>query len=313
MELVSVLIPTYNRLELVCEAIASVRAQTYPHYEIIVADDGSSDGTVEALRLEDLQVLSLTHGGQARARNAALARARGQFICCLDADDLWEPTYLEKSVRALRELDVAFVFANWLALDQTGKVAPSYFEAHYQWQAFSLSALPEWRFLWPAETRAMYLDSCMSPSSAVMIRRDYLSQWNELFEIGDDWYLLLEMSVRQECKCAFTMEPLWRKRVQSDNIYDQRDQLEVSRILHANDVRKMRNLLQEKLSPQEYARLSAHVFYFAIQVVRGQRGTDLGQMIQLLVTTLQGLLHSPSQFFWRLRDLSPRLRQCFPP
>lgn len=105
---VDVVIPTYNRLDLLPAAIASVLAQTHAVRRIIVADDGSGDGTVEWLRLEAmrdpvLQVIELDHGGGNRARNAGIAAAQADWIAFLDSDDAWEPDKLERQFDLLRQ------------------------------------------------------------------------------------------------------------------------------------------------------------------------------------------------------------------
>src|SRR5689334_2783621 len=104
--LVSVVIPTYNRLAFLREAVDSVLAQTFRDWELIIADDGSTDGTPEAMaRLADprVRVISLEHSGNpGRVRNAAIALARGRYVAFLDSDDWWEREKLSLQVEALR-------------------------------------------------------------------------------------------------------------------------------------------------------------------------------------------------------------------
>lgn len=100
--LVSVVIPTWNRAEAVCRAVASVLAQTYPALDVVVVDDGSTDDTAERLAaLADPRLRVLGHDrcrGVAAARNTGLAAARGDYLALLDSDDLWLP---EKIARLL--------------------------------------------------------------------------------------------------------------------------------------------------------------------------------------------------------------------
>jgi glycosyltransferase involved in cell wall biosynthesis len=89
-ELVSVVIPVYNGARFVAEAIASIRAQGHEPLEIIVVDDGSTDGSLELARtLPDVRVIEQNHGGPAAARNAGVNKSRGVYLGFLDADDLW--------------------------------------------------------------------------------------------------------------------------------------------------------------------------------------------------------------------------------
>lgn len=104
--LVSVIIPCYNYGRFLLEAVNSVRAQTIASREIIVVDDGSTDpatvALVEQLCLAtDLRIVQQANTGLPSARNAGIAVARGEFICCLDADDLLAPTYLECMISQL--------------------------------------------------------------------------------------------------------------------------------------------------------------------------------------------------------------------
>ncbi len=101
---VSVIIPTYNRAALVAEAVASVLAQTWRDFEVLVVDDGSTDGTIEALapyasRLRLLRRES--RGGVSAARNTGIKAARGEWLAFLDSDDLWLPEKLSRQMAYL--------------------------------------------------------------------------------------------------------------------------------------------------------------------------------------------------------------------
>ena len=87
--LVSVIIPTFNRATWVCEAIASVLAQTYAHLELIVVDDGSHDATPEVVQAfgEALMYIRQAHAGVSAARNRGVAASRGALVAFLDSDD----------------------------------------------------------------------------------------------------------------------------------------------------------------------------------------------------------------------------------
>lgn len=89
----SVVIPTYNRLEFLKQALKSVWAQSHSDYEIIVVDDGSTDGTKDYLALLDgrVRVLCQSNKGPAAARNLGVKHAIGNYIAFLDSDDIWLP------------------------------------------------------------------------------------------------------------------------------------------------------------------------------------------------------------------------------
>jgi glycosyltransferase involved in cell wall biosynthesis len=99
--LVSVIIPTFNRRAVVCEAVASVCAQRGAEFETVVVDDGSADGTAGALGGEfgaRVRVLRTENRGVAAARNLGVAASRGEMIAFLDSDDRWLPQKLASQV-----------------------------------------------------------------------------------------------------------------------------------------------------------------------------------------------------------------------
>jgi len=125
--LVTTVIPTYNRARDVVRAVESTAAQTYPAdlHEIIVVDDGSSDGTAELLheRFGDrIRVLRKANGGVSAARNHGIEHARGDVIALLDSDDTWHPEKLALQIDVLRRRrDVGMVLTSALAVDVQGR------------------------------------------------------------------------------------------------------------------------------------------------------------------------------------------------
>ena len=111
MPFYSVVIPVFNRADLVGATLDSVVAQTCADWELIVIDDGSTDGTIQVLqnyqaRLgERMQILRQTHAGPGAARNGGLAVAKGRYVAFLDSDDLWFPWTLEFYRKTLERHD----------------------------------------------------------------------------------------------------------------------------------------------------------------------------------------------------------------
>jgi glycosyltransferase involved in cell wall biosynthesis len=103
MSLVSIVLPTYNRADVIERAIASVRAQGHADWELIVVDDGSTDGTCERIEGCDprLRLVRQENQGTAGARNTALRLCKGDYVAFLDSDDAWLPHHLELCVRFL--------------------------------------------------------------------------------------------------------------------------------------------------------------------------------------------------------------------
>jgi glycosyltransferase involved in cell wall biosynthesis len=104
VERVSVIIPAYNAERYLAEAVESVRRQRHEALEIIVVDDGSTDGTLEvAARLSGVRCVRQANLGAAAARNAGIIEARGDFLAFLDADDLWSDGKLSAQLAVLRD------------------------------------------------------------------------------------------------------------------------------------------------------------------------------------------------------------------
>ncbi len=113
---VSVIIPTYNREELLCETINSVLAQTFTDFEIIVIDDGSTDNTEQRVSQfgDRIRYLKQENRGVNAARNRAMSLSKGEYIALLDDDDLWKPNKLALQVDILdRFQDLAYVYSNF--------------------------------------------------------------------------------------------------------------------------------------------------------------------------------------------------------
>lgn len=103
--MVSVLVPTFNRPQLLLRALRSLQAQLYPDWEVLVVDDGDGSGLEAARGLGDPRVRTMPNAGrgQVQARNTALGAASGEIIALLDDDDWWEDhTHLHRVLRALK-------------------------------------------------------------------------------------------------------------------------------------------------------------------------------------------------------------------
>lgn len=125
-ELVSIITPVYACEQYLAETIESVCGQTYPHWELLLADDCSPDGSAKIIdgyqRLDSrIRYIRLPkNGGAAAARNAALERAGGRYIAYLDADDLWMPNKLERQLAFLKETGAVFSCCDYEKIDSDG-------------------------------------------------------------------------------------------------------------------------------------------------------------------------------------------------
>jgi len=128
-EVVSIIVPMYNVEKYIKETIDCVLAQTYPHWELLLVEDCSADGTRKLVsgyrqRLEDSRINIIyeeKNAGAASARNHGLAAAKGRYIAYLDGDDLWMPDKLEKQLAFMKEKDAAFSFTGYEFADENGK------------------------------------------------------------------------------------------------------------------------------------------------------------------------------------------------
>lgn len=200
MPQVSVIIPTYNRKEYLQLAIESVLGQTYDDYEIIVVDDGSSDGTgaaIEARYGERVRYLWQENQGESVARNRGIELAQGDYLALLDSDDLWLPTKLARQVYAMDSDPIAVLtFALSWTVDGEGQVVdmPSLHQAGEE-PDLSLESL--------------YLKNPIYGASTVMMRRAAVVEvgaFDRAIRYGEDWDLWLRL--RQQGSFLFLNEPL---------------------------------------------------------------------------------------------------------
>jgi glycosyltransferase involved in cell wall biosynthesis len=120
--LISVVVNCFNHGRFLGEAIESVLAQTYSHFEIIVVDDGSTDDTAEVSRTYGVRYHYQNNAGISVGRNVGMGLARGDYILFLDADDRLRPATLEISIRYLLDNpDWAFISGNYIWIDSDGK------------------------------------------------------------------------------------------------------------------------------------------------------------------------------------------------
>lgn len=215
----SVIIPLYNKAPYVRKALESVFAQTYTDYEVIVVDDGSTDDSCaiadefvrEAMGnglwaideetnrqspiANRLMLLKQQNSGVSAARNNGVAQSHGDYIAFLDADDWWEPTYLEKMAQLIEDYPDAGLYASNYVYYKPGKthVAVNNIETGY--------------FNYP---KAYYEGGAMPVTSiSVVIPRKVLDETGGFplgIKLGEDF--LLWAKIAMQYKVAFLNEPL---------------------------------------------------------------------------------------------------------
>ncbi len=182
---VSVIIPTYNRRDLLREAIASVLAQTYQEFELIVVDDGSTDDTREIVReFPQARYVFQANRGVSAARNHGVALSRGRFLAFLDSDDVWQPRKLETQVGFFATHPEAHIC-------QTEEV----------WLRNGVRVNPQNKHRKPrGDIFAQSLHLCLVSPSAVMLRRELFERtcgFDESLPACEDYDLWLRIAVTE--------------------------------------------------------------------------------------------------------------------
>jgi len=200
---ISVLMPAHNAGTYVAAAVRSALEGGEPNVEVIVVDDGSTDGTAAAaLAINDPRVIVISiaaSGGPARPRNIALARARSPYIATLDADDVLKPGRLAASADLLDRFPVAgFAFGDFEKMDADGNVFET--SAAYAYPAFlGLRFEPageDWKLIPQGELARGLLHGNFIGTSGVVMRRELvvaLGGFDESLRNSDDvdlWYRL---------------------------------------------------------------------------------------------------------------------------
>lgn len=119
---VSIITPCYNSSKFLQQTIDSVLNQTFTDWEWLITDDKSTDHSVEIIRKVNDERIKLTvaekNGGAGHARNLSLEKATGRFITFLDADDFWEPNFLEEMVSFMKKENAELAYSNYSRCDE---------------------------------------------------------------------------------------------------------------------------------------------------------------------------------------------------
>ncbi len=199
--LISVIIPCYRQAHYLDEAIRSVLAQTYPHVEIIVIDDGSPDNTAEVVaRYAGLRYLRQRNMGLPTARNVGLHASAGEYIVFLDADDRLLPEALATGVNALCAVpECAFVYGFCEIIDHAGALLPT--PPHVAIEAQHYRTLFKQNHIWTP--------------GAVMFRRSIFARvvgFDQSFVRGcEDWDLYLRIAKDWPIHCLGKVSVQYRR------------------------------------------------------------------------------------------------------
>ncbi len=224
---ISIITPAYNASLYIAQTIESVQSQSMKDWELIISDDGSTDDTANiALGYSKndprIRVISNSNSGQPGvARNRALAKAQGDIIAFLDADDLWEPEKLKEQIKNLNTFGSRWAFSNTFMFgDHLSKVSGVFF---YE----------GWRPSYPFFEQLLTGNGI--PCLTVVVTRDLLEKvcnkndisqaFDDTAEIrvAEDWHLWLRLAQLEEP--AYTAKPLAHYRMHQEGISRNQEQL----------------------------------------------------------------------------------------
>lgn len=195
---ISVVIPTYNRVEFICEAIDSVLNQTLKAHEIIIVDDGSNDNTEEIVikKYNDhVKYIKKKNGGPSSSRNFGMKYATGDYIAFLDSDDIWYIDKLEKQMNLFHQ-------NNNIYMTFTGTEQRNH----------NLNQIIGYLCINPSFRNNMLyniLKYCIIITSSVIIKKSItntIGYFNESLLIGEDWEYFSRIT--SQCSVDYISEPL---------------------------------------------------------------------------------------------------------
>lgn len=226
--LISIVIPAFNAASVLGGALRSVQQQQYPHFQAVVVDDGSADGTAKVARpfVEQdrrFALLQQPNRGVSAARNAGVAAACGEWIAFLDADDLWLANKLARQVQCLHDSpDANFIFSNYYVWDGQRDLRLRYADRkHFPMGDFT----------------HRLIGFNLLGISTVMVRRDLLSRvglFDSDLDPAEDWDMWLRLA-EAGCRARGIREPLARYRIWPGSASNQSLRMAQAtvRVLHA--------------------------------------------------------------------------------
>lgn len=203
----SVILPLYNKAPYVSKAIKSVFSQTCTDYELVIMDDGSSDGSFEVAEetikgVEKCRIYRQSNAGASMARNNAVSLSKGDYVCFLDADDWWEPSFLESVSTLISEFPDAAIYGTGYTIINEAKhktrVAAVGVESGFERGYINYCQV---------YANGMYMPLC---TGSVCVKRsvfDEMGGFKEQLKLGEDFDLWIRIALKY--KVAFLNVPLF--------------------------------------------------------------------------------------------------------
>ncbi|MBU3758781.1 MAG: glycosyltransferase [Candidatus Omnitrophica bacterium] len=291
MPCVSVIIPTYNRKGLLQEALESVFAQTFRDYELIVIDDGSTDGTKEAVlsRWGDrVRYFTQPNAGISAARNAGIREAQGTYVAFLDSDDTWRPDKLALQVDFMNQNPRTGLLATRLARYELGS-------------QHSQRLCPP---TFPSGFLELLNGENNVPTSTVMVRRNCFEEtgcFDSSLPIAEDWDLWLRIASRYEIACLDQVLAEHR-----DHLHKTTRDLEKTYEGYWRFYEKIFRAYQVDLTEPRLVFKKSQAFCYLYGVTMLRRRADIRGLILLI----RALYLSPDLGTYFLGDSSGRWSRC---
>ncbi|MGB5156070.1 MAG: glycosyltransferase [Desulfobacterales bacterium] len=202
---ISICIPTYNRKEYLKETLKSIFDQTYSNYEIVIVDDGSTDGTEQMLKKEGFTVRYhwQKNSGDATARNKLIELARGKHITFIDSDDLLIPDAVERMADIVkRESGDVVVYGSYIGIDEHGN------ETKKSTRKLYSGHVTQYLF------QDIFIHSCGSMFPKKVL--DSMDGFDTSLHVCSDYDLWLRLSLK--CRFFALSEPTFKRRRHSSNL-----------------------------------------------------------------------------------------------
>ncbi|MEO1429161.1 MAG: glycosyltransferase [Cyanobacteria bacterium J06633_8] len=265
----SIIIPAYNAIKYLPETLESVLKQTFTDFEVLIIDDGSYDNIVEwasGVKNPRVRFLSQKNKGVSAARNLGIKKAKGKYIAFLDADDLWEPTKLEKQLQLFKNNpSLGLVHTAMVVIDEQSKSLGRIFTSNVEGDALE-----------------KLLEQNTIVTSSVIVRHSCLQavgNFDENLSSSEDWELWVRIASRYSI--AHIKEPL---------VYYRQ---------HANNTTKNWQMLEQDLSsieqvfqsvPQELSYLKKRTYAYA-NIYLAWKALETGYCQQAVYFRNQSIKH----------------------
>jgi glycosyltransferase involved in cell wall biosynthesis len=297
--LVSILIPAYNSEEWIADCIQSALAQTWPHKEIIVVDDGSTDRTLEIARRfasKEVAVVSIENQGAAAARNRAFQLSKGDYIQWLDADDLLAPNKIESQLAALQGVTDPRILLSgpW---------------GYFNWRTSNAKFVPNslWNDLSPVEWLLRKMSENLHMQTATWLTSRELTiaagPWDTRLQSDDDGeffcrVLLLSNGTRfvPEARVFYRRTPSVNRVSYIGDSDDKKNSMIISMKLHVQYLRTLEDSDRVRKACCTYLQTWFHNFY--------PERPDLVAELEGVAAELQGHLEEP-RLGWKYACMTP--------